>query len=129
MMSAFSWKKIAFFFVQKSTFTQSNSVRAFVRGFLALLSFFVRKKVNITENITSANSVSRIRPRDCSEFAKHPENNNDVIEGKPTLCVCVCVCVCVRVCVCVCEVEGGVEGKITPLPPRLGLIQNNVHQD
>ena len=78
MMSAFSCKKKAFLFVQKSTFTQSNSVRAFVRGFLALLSFFVRKKVNITENITSADSVSRIRPRECSEFAKHTENKNDV---------------------------------------------------
>ena len=49
-----------------------------VRDFLVLFSVFVRKKVTITENITFADSVSGIRPPDCSKLAKNPKNDNDV---------------------------------------------------
>ena len=49
-----------------------------VRDFLVLFSVFVRKKVTITENITFADSVSGIRPPDCSKLAKNPKNNNNV---------------------------------------------------
>ena len=59
-MSAFFCKKLAFF-VQKSTFTQSNSIRAVLRDFLVLFSVFARQKVIITENITFADSVSGIQ--------------------------------------------------------------------
>ena len=69
-------KKITFF-VQKSTFTQSNSVSC-VRGFLVLFSVFVRQKITITESITFADSVSGIRPPDCSKLAKNPKNDNYV---------------------------------------------------
>ena len=34
--------------------------------------------VAITENITFADSVSGIRPPDCSKLAKNPKNDNDV---------------------------------------------------
>ena len=49
-----------------------------VRDFLVLFSVFVRQKVTITENITFADSVSGIRPPDCSKLAKNPKNDNDV---------------------------------------------------
>ena len=48
------------------------------RDFLVLFSVFVRPKVTVTENITSADSVSGIRPPDCSKFAKNPKNDNDI---------------------------------------------------
>ena len=75
-MSAFFCKKVAFF-DQKRTFTPSNSVRRCVRDFLVLFSVFVRKKVTFTENITFADSVSGIRPPDCSKLTKNPKTNND----------------------------------------------------
>ena len=46
--------------------------------FLVLFSVFVRQKVPITKNITFADSVSRIRPPECSKLAKNTKNNNDV---------------------------------------------------
>ena len=46
---------------------------------LVLFSVFVRQNVTITENITFADSVSGIRPPDCSKLAKNPKNDNDVI--------------------------------------------------
>ena len=49
-----------------------------VRDFLVLFSVFVRQKVTVTENITSADSVSGIRPVDCSKLAKYPKNDNDI---------------------------------------------------
>ena len=55
-----------------------NSVRAVLKIFLVLFSVFVRQKVAITENITFADSVSGIRPPDCSKLAKNPKNDNDV---------------------------------------------------
>ena len=58
-----------------SLFKQCESC---VRDFLVLFSVFVRKKVTITENITFADSVSGIRPPDCSKLAKNPKNDNDV---------------------------------------------------
>ena len=76
-MSALFFKKLVFF-VQKSTFTQSSSVRAVLKIFLVLFSVFVRQKVAITENITFADSVSGIRSPDCSKLAKNPKNDNDV---------------------------------------------------
>ena len=75
-MSAFFCKKYAFF-IQKSTITQSNKVRA-VLDFLVLFSIFVRQKVTVTENITFADSVSGIRPPECSKLAKNPKNDSDV---------------------------------------------------
>ena len=47
-----------------------------------LFSVFVRKKVTITENITFEDSVSGIRPPDCSELAKNPKNDNDVTTSR-----------------------------------------------
>ena len=64
-------------FIQNSTFTQSNSVSC-VRYFLVLFEVFVRKKVTFTENITSTDSVSGIRPPDCSKLAKNLEIHNDI---------------------------------------------------
>ena len=74
-MSAFYCKKLAFF-VQKSTITQSNSVRAVLEIFE--FCFFVRQKFTVTENIPSADFVSGIRPPDCSKLAKNPKNDNNV---------------------------------------------------
>ena len=38
----------------------------------------MQQKVTVTENITFAGFVSRIRSLDCSKLAKNPENDNDV---------------------------------------------------
>ena len=65
------------FFIQKSTFTQSNSVRAML-DFLVLFSVFARQKVTVNENINFADSVSGIWPPDCTKLAKNQENGNDV---------------------------------------------------
>ena len=46
--------------------------------FLGLFSVFVRRKVTITENIIFADSVSVLRPPECSKLAKKPENDNDI---------------------------------------------------
>ena len=54
-------------------------MRVVLKIFLVLFSCFVRQKVTITENITFADSVSGIRPPDCSKLAKNPKNDNDVI--------------------------------------------------
>ena len=54
-MSAFFCRKLAFF-VQKSTFTQSNSVRAVLEIFLV----FVRQMVTLTENISFACCVQNL---------------------------------------------------------------------
>ena len=43
-----------------------------------MFSVFVRQKVTVTENINSADSVSRIWLPDCSNLAKNPKNDNDV---------------------------------------------------
>ena len=72
-MPAFFSKKLLFF-VQKSTFTQSNNVAAV----LVLFSVFIRKKVTITENITFADYISGIRPPDCSKLTKNPKNDSNV---------------------------------------------------
>ena len=64
-------------FIQKSTFTQSNSVRAML-DFLVLFSVFARQKVTVNENINFADSVSGIWPPDCTKLAKNQENGNDV---------------------------------------------------
>ena len=64
-------------FIQKSTFTQSNSVRAML-DFLVLFSVFARQKVTVNENINFADSVSGIWPPDCTKLAKNQENDNDV---------------------------------------------------
>ena len=39
---------------------------------------FVRQKVTVTENRTLADSLSEIRPPDCSKLAKNPKSSNDV---------------------------------------------------
>ena len=44
-----------------------------------MFSVVVRQKVTITENITFADSVYGIRSPDCSELAKNPKNDNDII--------------------------------------------------
>ena len=69
-------QKLAFF-IQKSTFTQSSSVRAML-DFLVLFSVFARQKVTVNENINFADSVSGIWPPDCTKLAKNQENDNDV---------------------------------------------------
>ena len=76
LMSTFFCKKLAFY-VQKSTFTQSNSVKAVLEVF-QLFSVFVRQEVTITENITFADSLSGIQSPDCSKLVKNSKNNNDV---------------------------------------------------
>ena len=76
-MSAFFCKKLVFF-VQKSSLTQNDSVRAVFKIFW-LFSVFVRQKVAIAENITFADSVSGIWPPDCSKLAKNPKSDTDVI--------------------------------------------------
>ena len=43
-----------------------------------MFSVVVRQKVTVTENIISADSVSEIRPPDCSKLAKNPKNDNGV---------------------------------------------------
>ena len=49
-----------------------------VRYFLVLFEVFVRQKVTFTENITFTDSVSGIRPPDCSKLAKNLEIHNDI---------------------------------------------------
>ena len=75
MMSAFFCKKIAFF-VQKSTFLRKAIVWELHYRFFC--SVFARQKVTVTENITFANSLSGIRPPNCSKLARIPKNDNDV---------------------------------------------------
>ena len=43
-----------------------------------MFSVCVRQKVIITENITFSESVSGIRPLDCSKLVKNPNNDNDI---------------------------------------------------
>ena len=49
-----------------------------MRDFLVQFSVFVREKVTVTENITFADLVSRMRPPDCSKLVKNRKNDNDV---------------------------------------------------
>ena len=70
MPAFFFLKKIAFF-VQKSTFTPSNSVKG-------MFSFFATQKSTVNENINFPDSVSGIQPPDLSKLAKNPKNDNDV---------------------------------------------------
>ena len=60
------------FFIQKSTFTQSNSVRAVLEIVWFCFQFL------FTENITFADSLSGILPPDCSKLAKNLKNGNGV---------------------------------------------------
>ena len=76
LMSAFFAKNQRFLF-KKSTFTQRNSMRAVLEIFSSVFSY-CKKKVTISENITFADSVSGIRPQDCSKLAKNPKNDNNV---------------------------------------------------
>ena len=43
-----------------------------------MFSVFVRKKATVTENISFAESVSKIRSLDCCKLVKNPKNDNDV---------------------------------------------------
>ena len=70
-------QKISVFCPKKYLYSKQQC-ESCVRDFLVLFSVFVRQKVTITENITFADSVSRIRPPDCSKLAKNPKNDNDV---------------------------------------------------
>ena len=65
-------------FCPKKYLYSKQQCESCVRDFLVLFSVFVRQKVTITENITFADSVSGIRPPDCSKLAKNPKNDNDV---------------------------------------------------
>ena len=65
-------------FCLKKYFYSKQQCESCVRDFLVLFSVFVRQKVTITEKITFADSVSGIRPPDCSKLAKNPKNDNDV---------------------------------------------------
>ena len=70
-------QKISIFYPKKQLHS-TQYCESCVRDFLVLFSVFVRQKVPITENITFADSVSGIRPPDCSKLAKNPKNDNDV---------------------------------------------------
>ena len=70
-------QKLAFL-LQKSIFTQSNSVRDVLEVFQVCFHFLYKKKVTVTENITFAESVSGIWSSECSKLAKNPERDNDV---------------------------------------------------
>ena len=70
-------QKISIFCPKKYHYSKQQC-ESCVRDFLVLFSVFVRQKVTITENITFADSVSGIRPPDCSKLAKNPKNDNDV---------------------------------------------------
>ena len=52
-------------------------MRAVLEIFSSVFSY-CKKKVTISENITFADSVSGIRPQDCSKLAKNPKNDNNV---------------------------------------------------
>ena len=71
-------QKISIFCPKKYLYSKQQC-ESCVRDFLVLFSVFVRQKVPITENITFADSVSGIWPPDCSQLAKNPKNDNDVI--------------------------------------------------
>ena len=75
-MSGFS-AKISAFCPRKYIYSKQYS-ESCVRDIIVLFSVFVSKKVTFTENITFADSVSGIRPPDCSKLAKNPKNDNDV---------------------------------------------------
>ena len=70
-------QKISVFCPKKYLYSKQQC-ESCVRDFLVLFSVFVRQKVTITENITFADSVSGIRPPDCSKLAKNPKNDNNV---------------------------------------------------
>ena len=70
-------QKISVFFPKKYLYSKQQC-ESCDRDFLVLFSVFVRQKVTVTENITSADSVSGIRPLDCSKLAKNPKNDNNV---------------------------------------------------
>ena len=69
-------QKISVFCPKKYLYSKQQC-ESCVRDFLVLFSFFVRQKVTITENISFADSVSRIWPPDCSKLAKNLKNDND----------------------------------------------------
>ena len=75
-VSIFS-KKISIFRPKQYLYSKQQC-ESCVRDFLVLFSVFVRQKVTVTENITSAESVSGIRPPDCSKLAKISKNDSDV---------------------------------------------------
>ena len=76
-MSVFFCKKNSVFCLEKYLYSKQYC-ESCVRDFLVLFSVFVRQKVTITENITFADSLSGIRPPDCSDLAKNPKNDNEV---------------------------------------------------
>ena len=76
-MSPFFKKKLAFL-VQKKYLYSKQYFESCARDFLVLFLVFVKQKVAINENINFADSLSGIRPPDCSKLAKNLKNNNDV---------------------------------------------------
>ena len=70
-------QKNSVFYLKKYLYSKQYCENC-VRDFLVLFSVFVRQKVTVTENITFADSLSGIRPPDCSDLAKNPKNDNDV---------------------------------------------------
>ena len=71
-------QKISVFSPKKYLYSKQQC-ESCVRDFLVLFSVFVRQKVTITENITFADSMSGIRPPNCSKLAKNSKNDSDVI--------------------------------------------------
>ena len=65
-------------FLQNVNVFSPKMCESYVRDVLVLFSVFVGQKVTITGNITFVESVSGIRPPDCSKLAKNPKNNNYV---------------------------------------------------
>ena len=66
------------FFCPKKDLYSKQQCESCVRDFLVLLSVFVKQQGTITKNTTFADSVSGIRPPDCSKLVKNPKNDNDV---------------------------------------------------
>ena len=65
-------------FCPKNYLYSKEQCESCVKDFLVLFAVIVKQKVAISENITFAGSVSRIRPQDCSKLANNPKNDNDV---------------------------------------------------
>ena len=70
-------QKISVFCPKKYLYSKQQC-ESCVRDFLVLFPVFVRQKITVTENLTFADSVSGIRPPDCSKLTRNPKSDNDV---------------------------------------------------
>ena len=77
-LSPLNFANVSIFLQNVNVFSPKNMCESYVRDVLVLFSVFVGQKVTITGNITFVDSVSGIRPPNCSKLAKNPKNNNYV---------------------------------------------------